>query len=115
VITLVDLEAIYKDIPYNEDKKFSKDDLPELPSCFKPTLWGQPKWGMVAQYRCKNLHAYDFGEYWLIHKDKRNPLTHPVEHLVEDAPHVLGAMVGAGLFATGAAIALFKRSKKKPE
>lgn len=112
---MVDLHAIFKDIPYNEDKKFPKKDLPELPPCFKPTVWGQPKWGMIGQYRCENLHAYDFGDHWLIHKDKRNPLTHPVEHLVEDAPHVLGAMVGAGLIAAGAAVALYKKSKDKPE
>ena len=101
---MIDLWEIFRDTPFNKDLKFTKEQLPVLPDCFTQTIWGQPRLGMLGQYRCSNmnLHAYDFGKYWEIHKDKRDPMTHPVEHLVEDAPHVLGVMIGIGALAAGA-------------
>lgn len=112
---MVDVHEIFRNAPYNLNKRFSKADLPELPSCFRPTILGEPKWGMLAQYRCAcmNLHAYDFGDYWEIHRDKQNPVTHPIEHLVEDAPRVLGAIVGVGAIVAGAAVYQLFKSRKK--
>jgi len=116
----MDLHLIFKDMPFNVDKKISKKLLPTLPSCFKkvPFYMGMPRWGMLAQYRCScmNLHAYDFGKYWEIHKDKNNPFTKPVEHLVEDAPNVLAAVTGAVVIGTlGIGYYLSKRPKNEKE
>ena len=96
---MIDLQSFFDNVPYNVDRIFSKSALPHLPPCFKPTLLGEYRFGMLGQYRCKNLHAYDFGSYWKIHKDRRNPETHPMEHLVEDAPQLLaaGVVIAAGL------------------
>ena len=109
-----DIHEFFERVPFNKDIKFTKEQLPELPDCFEPSIWGQPKLGMRGQYRCAHmaLHAYDMGNHWIIHKDKRNPHTHPVEHLVEDAPHVLGAMIGIGALAAGVVgYHLLKRKK----
>jgi hypothetical protein len=113
--SMIDLHEIFSDIPHSVKMKFSKKEIPELPSCFKPTILGEPKWGMIAQYRCAcmNLHAYDFGDHWEIHKDKQNPLTHPIEHLVEDAPRVLGAIVGIGAIVAGATVYQLFKSRRK--
>lgn len=92
---MVDLQRYFENIPFHKDIRFSKREFPSLPMCFKPTIWGEPRLGMVGQYRCGLLHAYDFGDYWLIHKDRKNPETHPWEHLVEDAPHLL--LAGAAI------------------
>ncbi|MFW9979361.1 MAG: hypothetical protein ACFFEJ_14850 [Candidatus Thorarchaeota archaeon] len=118
VSAVLDIHEFFKDVPYNKDIKFTKKQLPKLPDCFEPSIWGQPKLGMRGQYRCAcmALHAYDLGEHWIIHKDKRNPHTHPVEHLVEDAPHVLGAMIGVGALAAGAiAYRLLKKNDEESE
>ena len=118
VIALQDIHQFFKNVPFNKDIKFTKEQLPKLPGCFEPSIWGQPRLGMKGQYRCScmALHAYDFGDHWVIHKDKRNPHTHPVEHLVEDAPHVLGAMIGVGALAAGAlAYQLFRKKDDDSE
>ena len=103
------LEQYFENVDYNQDLRFEKRDFTSLPSCFKPTILGEPRWGMLAQYRCGLYHAYEFDTYWEIHKDKRNPETHPIEHLVEDAPHwlVLGG-IAAGVIA-GAFLDAFSR------
>ncbi len=100
---MINLQLFFANVPYNKDFTFSKSKLPTLPPCFKPTLLGEFRFGMLGQYRCRNLHAYDFGNYWVIHKDRRNPETHPIEHLIEDAPHWLA--IGIGLFI-GACVAI---------
>ena len=94
------LEQYFERIPFNKDIRFDKREIPSLPAGFKPTILGEPRWGMVGQYRCGLLHAYDFGSHWVIHKDKRNPETHPIEHLVEDASQwfLFGALA-AGVIA----------------
>ena len=96
---MTDLQRYFDRVPFNTDVKFTKQQLSHLPSCFKKTLLGEPRLGMIGQYRCGNLHAYEFGSHWLIHKDRRNPETHPVEHLIEDAPHwlAIGMTIVAGL------------------
>lgn len=115
---MLDIHEFFEHVPFNKDFKFTKEQLPELPDCFKPSIWGQPRLGMRGQYRCAcmALHAYDFGDHWVIHKDRRNPHTHPAEHLVEDAPHVLGAMIGVGALAAGAlAYHLLKKRDEESE
>ena len=95
---MTDIFRDFKDMPFRVEKRYSKQDLPFLPSCFKPTLLGEPKIGILGQYRCGLLHAYEFPHYWLIHKDEYNPETHPVEHLAKDAPHWgLIAAIGAAV------------------
>jgi hypothetical protein len=40
-------------------------------------------------------------------------LTHPIEHLVEDAPRVLGAIVGIGAIVAGATVYQLFKSRRK--
>ena len=94
---MIDLQRYFERIPFNMDVKFTKHQLPYLPLCFKRMFLGKPKLGMFGQYRCGNLHAYEFESYWLIHKDRRNPETHPVEHFILDVPHRLVSIVRARL------------------
>lgn len=116
----MDIHGIFESMPYNVDKKISREVMSTLPSCFKqvPFYMGLPRIGMRAQYRCPcmNLHAYDFGDYWEIHKDKNNPFSRPLEHLVEDAPNVLVAAAGALIVgAVGIGYLVSKRSKQERE
>ena len=116
----MDIHAIFENIDYNVDKKISKEVMCNLPSCFEPVpiYMGMPRFGMRGQYRCScmNLHAYDFGDHWEIHKDKNNPFTKPFHHLVEDAPNVLVAIVGAvAIGIAGGGYALSKLSEKEKE
>ena len=83
---MTNLVESFRYAPYRVEKKFTKRELPYLPSGFKPTILGEPKIGMLGQHRWGLLHAYEFPDYWLIHKDEFNPETHPIEHLVKDAP-----------------------------
>jgi hypothetical protein len=94
------LDREFQNVPFNRNMRISKRQLPSLPFGFKPSF-GEPKLGCVGQYRRGLLHAYDMQHYWLIHKDHFNPETHPIEHLVVDAPHwlALGALAIASLFS----------------
>ena len=116
----MDIHRVFETMPCNVDKRISKELLPTLPSCFEqvPFYMGLPRLGMRGQYRCScmNLHAYDFGDYWEIHKDKNNPFTKPLEHLVEDAPNVLVVVAGAAIVgALGLGYLLSKRPKSEKE
>jgi hypothetical protein len=92
------LDEQFRNVPFNKNLRFTKIQHPTLPYGFKLSI-GDPKWGCVGQYRRGLLHAYDMKTHWLIHKDHFNPETHPIEHLVADAPHwlALGAIAIAGI------------------
>jgi len=92
---MINLERYFEKIPFHTELKFNKRFLPNLPSGFKSTIAGDPRIGMKGQYRYGTLHAYDFGDCWLIHKDRWNPETHLWEHMVEDAPHWLAVVAAA--------------------
>ncbi|MFW9845464.1 MAG: hypothetical protein ACFFD6_01850 [Candidatus Thorarchaeota archaeon] len=115
----MDLHKIFENLPYGQDKRISKKSLPSLTDCFKEiSIWmGLPRLGMHGQYRCScmNLHAYDFGDYWEIHKDKHNPFTKPMEHLVEDAPNVLAVIAGAVIIGAGGIAYFLSRPPKDNE
>lgn len=89
------LDEYFANIPYNTNVRVSKSQMLSLPAGFVPTILGEPKFGCLGQYRRGQLHAYDMNSYWLIHKDHFNPETHPIEHVVVDAPEwlVLGLAV----------------------
>jgi hypothetical protein len=113
----MDLHKIFENMPYGLDKRILKKRLPSLPDCFKeiPIWMGLPKLGMHGQYRCScmNLHAYGFGDYWEIHKDKHNPFLKPMEHLVEDAPNVLAVIAGALIIGAGGIAYFLSREPKE--
>ena len=67
---------------------------------------------MLGQYRYGPFHAYDFGNYWLIHKDRWNPETHLWEHMVEDAPQWLAVAAVAGVLAGSAVSGFLLRGKR---
>ena len=70
-------------ISFHQNVRFSKHDMPALPEGFIPHV-GDFKEGCVGQYRRGQFHAYDMKDYWLIHKDRFNPDTHPIEHIMFD-------------------------------
>ena len=109
------LQQYFEKIQFNKDITFDKGELPILPLGFKPTVLGEPLWGMLGQYRYGLLHAYDFGSYWLIHKDRYNPETHPLQHLLVDAPKWLAFAGFIGGIAAGSILIsrLDKRATEK--
>jgi hypothetical protein len=96
----MDLDRIFKKLPPGKEIRFDKKKHPRILEGFEPTLLGEPKAGLPAQLRKGNFHAHDYGEYCDVHRDRWNPETHPVEHLIDDAPHILigsllcGAVLG---------------------
>ena len=79
-----------------------------LPDCAKETIWGFPK-GSRKQYRCGRLHIREYDNEYRIHTDAVDPMTHPIGHLIHDAPEVLGGLAG---IIIGTRLA--KKLKKEP-
>jgi len=77
------LDRAFENIPYHKNVRYSKQEYPTLPEGFRPHI-GDYKEGCVGQYRRRLLHAYDMKDHWLIHKDKYDPDTNPIEHLIHD-------------------------------
>ena len=65
---------------------------------------GEPK-GQIANYRMtvsdgRGVHVLEFQDSYWVHWDKVDPLTNPIGHIAEDAPHwgsVLGVLAVAGV------------------
>jgi hypothetical protein len=98
---VVDLDRLFSTVPRGKKIVFTIVEYPNILNGFKPTIWGEPRWGLPVQLRKGKLHAYDYGNFCEIHRDKWNPETHPLEHLRDDAPHWLAAMA-VGSLALGA-------------
>ncbi|MDF1539403.1 MAG: hypothetical protein P1Q69_10935 [Candidatus Thorarchaeota archaeon] len=113
---MVDLERYFERVPYGTKKWFSKSKHPDILAGFKHTVWAEPRLGFPPQLRHDKFHAVDYGELCEIHWDKWNPETHPWEHLRDDAPHWLAAIVIGGIAGGGLAINwLIKSIKAKQE
>ena len=82
----------------------SKEVLPSLEEYgFAETVLGDPK-GCLRQYRnATGLHAREYSDRFVVHKDQVDPRTDPVGHLTKDAPEML--------LAAGAAFALSTRRR----
>lgn len=52
-----------------------------------------PAPGTIASYRKGLYHAHETESEWRIHLDRHDPKTHPIWHLIDDAPLLL--MIGA--------------------
>ena len=61
---------------------------------YEETLLGNKK-GAKRQFRHKNLHIREYGDYYTVHMDKVDPRKDPFGHLLIDAPEFLVALMSA--------------------
>lgn len=78
----------------------SKVLLAKLPECFERSI-GEPK-GEVRQYRGNfGMHAHEYKEYLVVHRDEIDPRHDPLGHLIRDAPHWLALLLILGFIGFG--------------
>jgi hypothetical protein len=61
---------------------------------YEETLLGNKK-GAKRQFRYKNLHIREYGDYYTVHMDKVDPRKDPFGHLLIDAPEFLVGLMSA--------------------
>jgi hypothetical protein len=61
---------------------------------YEETLLGNKK-GAKRQFRYKNLHIREYGDYYTVHMDKVDPRKDPFRHLLIDAPEFLVGLISA--------------------
>ena len=61
---------------------------------YEETLLGNKK-GAKRQFRHKNLHIREYGDYYTVHMDKVDPRKDPFGHLLIDAPEFLVGLMSA--------------------
>jgi len=84
-----DFCARLRQLPFYSEFRIPKNVLQELPECFEETLLGEPK-GELRQFRGPyGSHILEYENEWILHRDKVDPRSDPLGHLVNDAPHVL--------------------------
>lgn len=83
----------------------SKEVVPSLEEYgFVETVLGDPK-GSERQYRnSTGLHAREYDDRFVVHRDEVDPRVDPIGHLVKDSPETL--------LALGAALALSQNGKR---
>src|ERR671918_1625644 len=71
-----------------------------VPKSVRPTIdyevthLGNKK-GARQQFRHKNLHIRDYGDYYTVHIDNIDPRKDPLGHLIIDAPEFLVGIISA--------------------
>ena len=75
---------------------------------YKETVLGNKK-GAKRQYRYGNLHIREYNDYYTIHRDKIDPRTDPLAHLLVDAPEYLIAILSAISVGRQIGKAVYKR------
>ena len=71
-----------------------------VPKSVRPTIdyevthLGNKK-GARQQFRHKNLHIRDYGDYYTVHIDNIDPREDPLGHLIIDAPEFLVGIISA--------------------
>ena len=71
-----------------------------VPKSVRPTIdyevthLGDKK-GARQQFRHKNLHIRDYGDYYTVHIDNIDPRKDPLGHLIIDAPELLVGIMSA--------------------
>ena len=71
-----------------------------VPKSVRPTIdyevthLGDKK-GARQQFRHKNLHIRDYGDYYTVHIDSIDPRKDPLGHLIIDAPEFLAGIMSA--------------------
>jgi hypothetical protein len=71
-----------------------------VPKSVRPTIDYQvthigDKKGARQQFRHKNLHIRDYGDYYTVHLDSIDPRKDPLGHLIIDAPEFLVGIMSA--------------------
>ena len=80
----------------------SKEVLPSLEGFgFVETTLGDPE-GSLRQFRnTTGIHAREYEEYFEVHKDRVDPRTNPLGHLICDSPETLVAFGAASILSGG--------------
>ena len=73
-----------------------------VPKSVRPTIDYEvtpigDKKGARQQFRHKNLHIRDYGDYYTVHLDSIDPRNDPLGHLIIDAPEFLVGIMSAVL------------------
>jgi hypothetical protein len=78
--------------------RISKEVLPSLEGFeFAETILGDPE-GSLRQFRnSSGVHIREYAEYFEIHKDRFDPRTNPIGHLIRDSPETIAAFGVASL------------------
>jgi hypothetical protein len=87
----------------DDDSLFiSKEVLPSLEGLgFVETTLGDSD-GSLRQFRnSTGIHIREYEQYFEVHKDRFDPRTHPLKHLICDSPETLVAFGAASMLATG--------------
>jgi len=71
-----------------------------VPKSVRPTIGYEvthlgDKKGAKQQFRHKNLHIRDYGDYYTVHIDNIDPRKDPLGHLIIDAPEFLVGIMSA--------------------
>ena len=76
----------------DSDISFSKSVLPELPPEYRESGLGDPRGGRRQFRTDEGMHAREYDDRFLIHKDHFHPGKNPIGHLVRDSPESLAAL-----------------------
>ena len=76
----------------------------------KQTCLGDKR-GANRQFRVANLHIREYDNHYTVHKDKIDPRTDPVGHLLVDAPEYLTATLSAVSMAKQVCNAVYSRRR----
>jgi hypothetical protein len=94
----------------------SKEVLPSLDGLgFSETILGERR-GSLRQYRnASGIHVREYPDRFVIHRDRVDPRSDPLGHLVKDSPETLLAFGTASLVFFGAGKDHSKRSRDEGE
>ena len=101
-------------LPAHQDIAISKHGSPHPLQVGFAFRLGEAR-GQMADYGVtvsdgRGIHIMEYQDVYLLHWDKADPLTNPIGHILQDAPHYL-RILGV-LAAAFAGIALFGDSRK---
>jgi hypothetical protein len=81
---------------------------------YRETYLGDKK-GAKRQFRHGNLHIREYDNHYTIHRDKIDPRTDPLAHLLVDAPEYLIAILSAISVGRQIGNAVYKRREAEGE
>lgn len=74
----------------------SKEVLPSIEEYgFEETILGDPKDSQKQYRNSTGLHAREYADRYVIHRDQVDPRVDPMGHLVKDSPETLLSLGGA--------------------
>ena len=119
VVTLLDIHRALQARPAGDSISLPKSEIPSLPREFRESFLGTPPWiahpGASRQFRGPGAtHAYELSDRFEVHRDKYDPKTDPLGHIIFDAPELVIATGVATLLSAVVYIFLEKLENKRP-